>query len=108
MAITPKILGQVPDASSEAQLYSCPAATTATVTSIVVCNRAASATTFHIAVVNGAGVATTSSWLHFDVPIDGNDSFIATIGATLEADDQLRVLAGAATVTFNAFGVEEA
>ena len=102
------LLGQVGDASTEATLYTVPASTNTTVSSIVVCNRGAADTTFRIAVNDGGGATANQDYLFFDVPLPGNDTFIATIGGTLEATDTIKVLSGNANVSFNAFGVESA
>lgn len=108
MADLAKLLGQVGDASTEATLYSVPASTNTTVSSIVVCNRAAAAATFRIAVNNGGGATANTDYLYFDLQLPGNDTFIATIGATLEATDTIKVLSSTANVTFNVFGIESA
>lgn len=106
MADTAILLGQTADASSEISLYTVPGATNTVVSSVVVCNRGSTATTFRISVRDGGGATANQDFLHFDVPIAGNDTFIATIGATLEATDVIRVLSGNANVSFNAFGIE--
>lgn len=107
MAETRKVLGQsAPGAATLTDLYTVPAVTQAVVSSIVICNRSAVATAFRISVaVNGAADA-TSQYLYYDVPIFGNDTFIATIGITLGDTDVVRCYATLATVTFTAFGVE--
>ncbi len=45
-------------------------------------------------------------YIYYDLPISGNDTFIATIGATLEAASLLRVYATLATLSFNTYGTE--
>lgn len=107
MAETRKVLGQsAPVAATLTDLYPVPAVTQAVVSSIVICNRSAVATAFRISVaVNGAADA-TSQYIYYDVPIFGNDTFIATIGITLGDTDVVRCYATLATVTFTAFGVE--
>lgn len=93
-------------ATTEADVYTVPAATQAVVSSIVVCNRSAVATTFRVYVAV-AGIATADKqYLYYDVPIPGNDTFIATVGVTLGAGDVVRAYAGAATVSVGLFGVE--
>lgn len=102
-----KVLGQSnPVAATLTDLYTVPAATSVVGSSIVVCNRSATPTTFRIS-ISIAGVADDNKqYLYYDVPILGNDTFIATIGITLAATDVVRVYAVLATLSFNLFGVE--
>lgn len=107
MPTTYKILGQqAPAATTPADLYTVPAATATVVSSIIVANRGASPAAFRVSFsVAGAGT-TNKDYIYYDVPIDGNDTFIATIGVTLAATDKIRVYASTANVTFQAFGSE--
>lgn len=107
MADTLKVLGQsAPNATTETDLYTVPGATSTTVSSVVVANRSATATTFRIYVAVAGVVTANKMYLAYDVPIAGNDTYIATIGITLAATDVLRVYAGTNTLSFNVFGVE--
>jgi hypothetical protein len=109
MATTPKVLGQsAPLAATLTDLYTVPGATNTTASSITVCNTSASPTSFRISVAIAGAVDATSQYLYYDVIIPGTDTFIATVGATLEATDVIRVYATLATLTFQAFGIEEA
>jgi hypothetical protein len=109
MPITPKVLGQSnPSAASLTPLYTVPGATTVTGTTIMVANRSAVATSFRISVAPAGAGDSLEQYLWYDVNIDGNDTFAATIGITLEATDVVRVYATLATLSFNLFGVEEA
>jgi hypothetical protein len=107
MAEAFKILAQSnPAATTSTNLYTVPGATNTTISSITVCNRSATPTSFRISVaVAGAALADTQ-YIYFDQAIDGNSTFVATIGITLNATDVVRVFSGAATLTFIAFGVE--
>ena len=49
-----------------------------------------------------------SQYLFYDVTIAGNDTFVATVGLTLATTDVIRVYATLATLSFSAFGIEEA
>lgn len=107
MANVHKVLGQAaPGATTETDLYTVPAATEAIVSSIVVCNRGGGGSTFRISIAVGGGATANKDYLYYDVPIRGNDTFIATIGATLSAADELKVYAGNANLSFTAFGQE--
>lgn len=109
MATTPKVLGQsAPAATTLTALYTVPALTNTTVSSITVCNTSATPTTFRISVAVGGAADAVSQYLFYDVTIAGNDSFVATVGLTLAATDVIRVYATLATLSFSAFGIEEA
>lgn len=102
-----KVLGQSnPVAATLTDLYTVPAATSVVSSSIVVCNRSATPTTFRISVAVGGAANENKQYLYYDVPILGNDTFIATIGITLATTDVVRVYATLATLSFNLFGVE--
>ncbi len=108
MAYATKVLGQLnPSATTLTDLYTVPLATKTTCTSIVVANRSATPTSFRISVAKAGAADDAKQYLYYDVPISANDTFIATIGITLETTDVVRVYAGAATLSFNLFGIEE-
>jgi len=107
MADTLKVLGQAALAATTlTDIYTVPASTSATISSVVICNRGGTATTFRIAIaVAGAGNA-NAQYLYYDQAIDANSSFIATIGVTLAATDVLRAYTPGSSVSVNVFGVE--
>jgi hypothetical protein len=74
------------------------------VSSLVVCNRSATPTTFRIALRPLGAVLADSHYLYYDQAIDGNATFIATIGLALVATDLVVCYATAATVSFNLCG----
>lgn len=47
-----------------------------------------------------------SQYLYYDLPLDANDTFIATIGLTLANSDVIRVQAASNGIAFNFFGIE--
>lgn len=104
---TIKVLAQTrPAAATLTDSYTVPAATQTVISSIIVCNDSATPTSFRISLaINGAADA-TSQYLFRDVPINGNDTFTATLGITLDAADVVRVYATLATVNFHTYGVE--
>lgn len=105
--ITQKVLGQSkPGATTLTDLYTVPAATSTTVSSVTVCNQSATATSFRLSVAPGGAADTPSQYLYYDVAIGGNDTFIATVGLTLEAASKIRVYNTLATLSFAAYGVE--
>lgn len=107
MATTIKVLGQsAPNATTETALYTVGAATSAIVSSIVVCNRGSSPATFRISIDVGGGGTGNKDYLYFGLLLPGNDTFVATIGATMSSADVLNVYASTANVSFTAFGTE--
>lgn len=107
MTDTLKALAQSnPSAATLTDAYTVPASTSTSISSIVVTNRSAIATTFRISVAVAGAADNNKQYLYYDVPIGGNDSFVATLGITLAATDVLRVYATLATLSFNLFGVE--
>lgn len=110
MATTPKVLGQIyPSNNNLTTLYTVPGATRTTVSSIVITNMTASAATFRISIAVAGLADTNKQYLYMDLPIAGNDTFIATIGATLGPADVIRVRSSSGnTLTFQAFGIEVA
>ena len=109
MPFTPKVLGQSnPSAASLTAAYTVPGATTTTVSTIMVANRSATPTTFRISVASAGAADSLEHYIAYDIAIDGNDLFAATVGITMEATDVIRVYATLATLSFNIFGIEEA
>lgn len=105
MATTYKILGQsAPAATTEVDLYTVPAATSAIVSTVTACNRGTAAGTYRI-YVSPAGAATTNAnYLVYDATLAANATVTLTLGITLATTDELRVYASSADFTFNAFG----
>ena len=107
MAETHKVLGQVdPSAATLTDLYTVPGATSTSISSLTVTNRSSIATSFRITIAVGGAADANIQQLYFDVPIPGNETFIATIGMSLAATDKIRVRATLATLTFMATGIE--
>ncbi len=77
------------------------------VSSLVVCNLSAVATTFRIAIRPLGASISDEMYIYYDAPINGNDTFVATIGVTLKNTDIVSVYATLATVSFGLFGSVE-
>ena len=92
-----------PPATTLTTLYTCPSATTAVISSIVACNRDAAATTIRVALQALGASIDDEHYLYYDLPLDGNDTFVFTGGITMIATDVLSVYANDATVSFNVF-----
>jgi hypothetical protein len=107
VADTLQILGQSsPSATTLTDAYTVTAGKSAVVSKVTVSNRSATPTTFRISVAQGGAADTSKQYIAYDVPIDGNDSIILNLGIALAATDVVRVYAGAATLSFNVFGIE--
>lgn len=107
MATTYKVLGQsAPSATTETDVYTVPAATTAVLSTIVVANRSASAVTYRIAVRPDGATLANQHYIAYDVNVGASDSTTITLGITMDAGDILTVYASSADLSFNVFGSE--
>ena len=107
MANDYKILGQLAcAATTEEAVYKVPASHAAVISSVVICNRTSSAVTFRLYVNQGDGATGNKDYLYYDVSLPGNDTFVATIGITMAATDEMRFYASAASLSVNAYGNE--
>lgn len=105
MPVFYKILGQVsPAASTETNLYT---ATIGTIgSSMIVCNRASTQTSFRVSVAQGGAATSNKDYIYYDLLIGGNDTFIATVGITLSAGDEVRVYTSSTSLSFSLYGSE--
>jgi hypothetical protein len=107
MADTIRLLGQAAlVATTLTDIYTVPGATQTVLSTISICNRGGSATTFRISFAINGAADSNEQYLYFDLPIPANDTFVATIGITLDASDVVRAFAGNANLTVQVFGVE--
>ncbi len=107
MADTLKVLAQLnPSATTLTTLYTVPAATSTTVSSVTVCNQATSAATFRLSVAIAGAADSAQQYIYFDEPIGAKDTFVATIGITLATTDLIRAYSSNASTSFSAFGVQ--
>ena len=84
-------------ANVDTGLYTVPAATQTVVSSIIVCNRGTTTETFRVAHVDGAiGSVANEDYIYYDIEIAANDTFIATVGLTMEATHTLLVRSSSA------------
>lgn len=107
MATTYKVLGQsAPSATTETDVYTVPAATTAVLSTVVVANRSASAVTYRIAVRPDGATLANQHYIAYDVNVGASDSTTITLGITMDAGDVLTVYASTGDLSFNVFGSE--
>jgi hypothetical protein len=108
MANTFKVLGQSnPVVTTLTALYTVPASTQATVSTLTVTNRGGSGTAlFRISIAVAGAADDPKQYIYYDVPINVNDTFAATLGLTIGATDIVRCYTNVATLSFALFGVE--
>jgi len=107
MAETIKVLGQsAPSATTETDVYTVPAATSAVVSSIIIANRDATSATYRIAVRPAGATLANEHYAAYDITVGASDSTILTIGMTLAATDVITVYASSANLSFSVFGTE--
>ena len=87
-------------------LYTCPAATSAVVSTISICNRDSAAATYRV------GISTTTSYedsgyLVYGASVPPNDTVFLTLGIPLDATNKYLLVSGSTgTLSISAFGVE--
>lgn len=106
MATTYKTLGQsAPAATTNTNLYTVPAATSAVCSTLAIANRGAS-TTFRVAVRPAGATLADQHYIIYDNYVNQYDTVFLTLGVTLATTDVVTVYAGAATLSFSLFGSE--
>lgn len=101
-----RVLAQLaPPASSLTDVYVC-GTVGAVISSLILCNRGSSVSRVRISVAVNGAADDVSQYVYYDLPIPGNDTFIATIGISLATDDVVRVFVDIDTVSVSIFGVE--
>lgn len=102
-----KVLGQSsPAATTETDLYTVPAATSAVASSVIICNRSSTLATFRISIAVGGGATANKDYIYYDLPLGANDTFIATIGVTLATTDKVKVYSSNTNLSFSLYGSE--
>jgi len=94
LAETIKVLAQaIPNAVTLTDLYTVLASTATVISSVAVCNQSGTAAKFRLSVAVAGAADTPKQYLYYDVIVQPNDTFVATIGITLAAacvDHRLR------------------
>jgi glucose-6-phosphate dehydrogenase assembly protein OpcA len=102
-----KVLGQsAPSATTDTDLYTVPAATSAVVSTIVVANRTNTAAAYRVAIRPAGATIANQHYLAYDVAVGASDSTTLTLGITLAATDVITVYASSADLSFSVFGSE--
>lgn len=106
MATIYKVLGQVaPTATTNTNLYTVPASTSAVCSTLSICNRGVSATV-RVAVRPAGSSISNQHYIAYDVPVSQYDSVFLTLGVTLAATDVVTVYASTSDISFSLFGSE--
>lgn len=107
MATIYKVLGQsAPAATTNVNLYTVPAVTSAVISTIVVANRVNTSATYRIAIRPAAAAIANQHYIAYDVAVAAADSTTLTLGITLAATDIITVYASTANLSFSVFGSE--
>jgi hypothetical protein len=105
-----KVLGQVlSTAGVDVDLYTVPADTDAVVSSILVCNQDSGASaTIRIRVKIGGAAADAKQYIVKDPALGASTTVAFSHGLTLAEGDVIAVNASTSTVSFHAYGQEQA
>lgn len=103
-----KVLGQsCPTGTSNVDIYTVPASTSAVVSTLSIANITTTAATYRVAVRPAGASAANQHWIAYDAAVAGSDSVMLTLGMSLAATDVVTVRASAAnTLAFSLFGSE--
>jgi hypothetical protein len=90
-----------------ANIYTCPSATSAVISTITICNTSSTAATYTISVSTTSATYQAAGHLVFQASIAGNDTVGLTFGLTLDETNKFLVASSSAsTVSFSVFGSE--
>lgn len=107
MATTYKVLAQAaPLATTNTDVYTVGASTSAVVSTLVICNRSTAAASYRIAVRPAGAALANQHYIAYDVTVAANDSTTLTLGITLAATDVVTVYASVADLSVSVFGSE--
>ena len=110
MAQSYKRLGAInPSANTQTNVYVVPAATETVISTITVCNQAATNASYSLIVMPTGSFASSANAPDFIVRgavVPASDSFILTIGLTVNTGTVLAANTSSPNVSFSAFGSE--
>lgn len=105
MAEALKVLGQIVGTAADAVVYTVPASTQTTISTITVCNRNTASGNFDIRIRRSGQAADNKEYIYFQQFLDQKSTYASTIGITLATGDAV-YFNGPATMTINIFGIE--
>lgn len=101
----PLLLAQsAPAAGVSTDLYDCPVNSLVEITNVTCCNRAAAQDQIRVSVSVGGAAIDDKDYRYYDLPLDGNDTFVANIGINVKAGDIVRVRSLNGTTSFSLDG----
>lgn len=107
MAVNYKPLGQVLSiAATEVTVYTCPASTNTVVSSVVICNTGIVDSWITVYVVGGGGATALKYANYYELTIPALDTFISTIGITLEDGDKIIIDSDTSAIAVSVYGQE--
>jgi len=107
MTTTRKVLAQhVPAAAATELMYTVPTGAQAVISSLICCNLSSLEDKATIAVVESGDSLASKNIIYYQLPIGGENTFVATIGITMNTGDMLYVYSLNGTTSFSAFGQE--
>lgn len=102
-----KILSQrKPPVGVRDDMYIVPSGASAVISTFSACNVSGVADTFSVSFAPAGSAHDDSQLFYSSLPLEAHDTFVATIGATLQAGDIMRVNSSGGHVAFSAFGTE--
>lgn len=101
-------LGQSnPIAETLTDIYTVPASTQSVISSLMVCNLSAGPARIRVSVRIAGESDGSKQYLYYNLFVEGNNTFAATLGITLNAGDVVSVYSTTGNTAFNLFGVEK-
>jgi hypothetical protein len=90
-----------------ADIYTCPTATAAVISTISICNTASTAATYSLGISTASATYQAAGFIVYQASIAGNDTVGLTFGTTMDATNKFLVASSSAsTVSFGVFGSE--
>jgi hypothetical protein len=108
MTDTLKVLGQAyPTAATITTLYTVPALTSTTCSTLTICNLSTTtADTVSVLVKIGGAATSNQQYIIYLMPMQPNNTYTATIGITVATTDVVSCFSTNGTCSFNLFGVQ--
>jgi hypothetical protein len=106
MATTYKLLGQsAPNPNTDEDIYTVPAGVTAITSTLAIANRSTISKNYRVAIRPNGNTLSNVHYIAYDIPLNGNDAVMLTLGMTLPANTVVTVRSQG-EVTYNLFGSE--
>lgn len=101
-----KPLGQSNPGTTLTDLYTVPAVTQTTTSSLIFCNKSSSGRTLRVAVRSRGAEIQDYHYIYYDFALAANHTHVAVLGLTLESADVVSVYGSTTDVIFSLYGVE--